>query len=62
MSNIFDRGVRVRINHGMYVSQHGEILGTVRKADGTEWLEVLVDGRTLPIRCRTYMVELEKAK
>ena len=59
MSNVFDNGVRIEMLHGAFATIHGAITGVLKKEDG-EWLEVLLDGHKTPVRCRTFMLQLEK--
>ena len=59
MPNVFDNGVRIVMTHGAFAMRHGAIIGVLKKDDG-EWLEVLLDDYKTPVRCRTFMLQLER--
>jgi hypothetical protein len=60
MPNVFDNGVRIVMTRGAFSTKAGAIVGTLKTADGTEWLEVLLDDYETPVRCRTFMLQLEE--
>jgi len=59
MPNVFDNGVRIVMKHGAFATRHGWIVGSSKDELGQEWLEVLLDDYETPVRCRTFMLQLE---
>ena len=59
--NVFAKaGVRIIMTHGKWAMRHGMIVGLDKDEVGNEWLEVLLDDYETPVRCRSFMLQLEQ--